>query len=908
MQSRVADLLHGKAMVRGETQRAGAPVHEVMEAAVQSKAWEAKDRQVRGRHARQGKRGRKRVKAPVANTTGTATPVKRLEGRQAMKTGTLRVWMLGAETEIVQRRLRDNAGIRKARDGHQSWRRLARTSQTIAAKFVKLVRENSSSYAEKTGSSPTSGRRTQTHRRRRKAARPMAHGEDAAQDEAPQHREGSVLTAIDAKSHKIEETGAIDEHSTVENVRDSGTATARAEGQQQPRRKEDAAPTRREDDVGRGQSDPAHRRSTGGSAHAPEGTSEQHAARDEDLDAEKPTEARATPAAAMREQREQELNAARGDAVRRSEEQATQREKRARERAQSAAEAKAVREAQEAEEATKRRQQHEAEAAAAAETKEAREAEAAKTAAEAKAAAAAQSAAATETKQAADVKAREAQKTTQAKAEAEATRAAKARTAAGARAQEANATAADGKAADEKEAKAEARAAAAAEHQRRQKATETEAAAKAKQAAQRGSEASTGPSCQADRGNSSSCGSAREGQKTEKDFLEIARATTSHELSREEAEKLSRSTDAQRTEFFERQCGKLTQQRGWSKGDQAAFKAWHRQQRDAEHEADRQAELLCEQEARENAQKRPKGKSKAKAAAMQTCTATKGPAWQLASSAGSTRSHAHGNRDNVLTSVFIGDDDDAYESADEGDAPETLVVNVFHGNDDVGSCREQQERKTTTKGTCRQAGHRGHVTEARPAEDGGGGVADEALFKEFVQEVLEAGNILMTDGAGLGAALRRRGWPSGRIEKFQEWRTRRQREMNAEIEARRRHRQAEREAEDEEFRQTVHRLSMADLELFIQTENEWRGANEKTQRRLVVEAEIQRRSPPKTWSTEDLRTFSSQSEEVRDELRARGETVDAGQEREGEPLQLLGISFADDADEAAGARRAAGHR
>ena len=112
MQSRVADLLHGKAMVRGETQRAGAPVHEVMEAAVQSKAWEAKDRQVRGRHARQGKRGRKRVKAPVANTTGTATPVKRLEGRQAMKTGTLRVWMLGAETEIVQRRLRDNAGIR----------------------------------------------------------------------------------------------------------------------------------------------------------------------------------------------------------------------------------------------------------------------------------------------------------------------------------------------------------------------------------------------------------------------------------------------------------------------------------------------------------------------------------------------------------------------------------------------------------------------------------------------------------------------------------------------------------------------------------------------------------------------------------------------------------------------------
>ncbi len=116
------------------------------------------------------------------------------------------------------------------------------------------------------------------------------------------------------------------------------------------------------------------------------------------------------------------------------------------------------------------------------------------------------------------------------------------------------------------------------------KACETEAAAL------QGDETSEAQSWLADH----ACGSARAPADTaeaaaaergvtreqQNNFREIVQVVIARELNPEEVERRHRSSGAQRTEYLDRECDKLAQQRGWSKSDRAALRVWHRQQRD----------------------------------------------------------------------------------------------------------------------------------------------------------------------------------------------------------------------------------------------------------------------------------------------------------------------------------------
>ncbi len=76
-------------------------------------------------------------------------------------------------------------------------------------------------------------------------------------------------------------------------------------------------------------------------------------------------------------------------------------------------------------------------------------------------------------------------------------------------------------------------------------------------------------------------------------------------------------------------------------------------------------------------------------------------------------------------------------------------------------------------------------------------------------------------------------------------------------------------------------MSTSDLESIVKNEEEWRGVDGKTAQGLETAAELQRRAS---------------------EAQAQHGRGDA------EPMQMLGISYAKDADEAAGAARAAARR
>ena len=201
--------------------------------------------------------------------------------------------------------------------------------------------------------------------------------------------------------------------------------------------------------------------------------------------------------------------------------------------------------------------------------------------------------------------------------------------------------------------------------------------------------------------------------------------------------------------------------------------------------------------------------------------------------------------------------------------PKILITSVFCGDEGKDHCRKKREKKTMKAGP-RPIEQQGSIAE--DVESKSDDVADETLFEEFVHEVSQRGDILMNDSVGLGTALRKEGWHPGRIERFQKWRVRRQREMEEQFDERRRRKQAEQDEEDERFLRSIETCSSEILESTLQVEEQYAyPGQDESLRSRAAKKELARRAATK--------------------------------QDDGEPVQLLGIGLAD-ADEAAGAQGA----
>ena len=140
--------------------------------------------------------------------------------------------------------------------------------------------------------------------------------------------------------------------------------------------------------------------------------------------------------------------------------------------------------------------------------------------------------------------------------------------------------------------------------------------------------------------------------------------------------------------------------------------------------------------------------------------------------------------------------------------------------------------------------------------------SDDHYYETLVSTLMQKG--LMPNDPRFEQLVMRSGWSSQDWDDFVRWRNERQARMHADMEARREKRAAEFEAEDAEFQEQLQR-----------------------------------------WSTPDLRRRGAESAAARDELRARGETLEDGGAASSprghdEPIQLLGVTVGG-ADEAAGA-------